>query len=231
MERCGMSKLRDAKIFGGIGAILLLFPVVSIVGIVLLFVSVKYIADETKDHDIFKNYLYSFVFYIIGGIAFITIFVFSFIALGLSFSNFNFQQFSDITCFQGFISDSLTPALGGLIGCGLAILIAYILLIIGSLFLRKSFDGIANRTKVDLFKTTGIVYLIGAITTIFVIGFFILLIAIILEIASFFSLPDSLSKTKAEKDVIDSKRRCPKCGRIIPEDAKYCPYCNNKFYE
>ena len=84
-----MGKLRDAKIFGGIGAILLLFPVVSIVGIVLLFVAVKYIADETKDHDIFKNYLYSFILNIIAIIAFISVLVLSFITLGFSFTNFN----------------------------------------------------------------------------------------------------------------------------------------------
>ncbi len=224
-----MSKLRDAKIFGGIGAILLLFPIVSIIGIVLLFVAVKYIADETKDHDIFKNYLYSFIFRIIAVIAFISILVLSVISLGLSFSNFNPQQFTDMAHFQSFMTDSFTPAIGGIIGCGLAILVAYILLIIGALFLRKSFDGIANRTKVDLFRTTGLVYLIGAVTTIFLIGFFIILIATILEIASFFSLPDSLSKTKDDKATLDTQRRCPKCGRIIPEDAKFCPYCSNKF--
>jgi uncharacterized membrane protein len=134
-----------------------------------------------------------------------------------------------MTYFQSFVTDSFSPAIGGVIGCGLAILIAYILLIIGALYLRKSFDGIANRTKVDLFKTTGLVYLIGAVTTIFFIGFFILIIATILEIASFFSLPDSLSKTKEDKGSLDTQRRCPKCGRIIPEDAKFCPYCSNKF--
>jgi uncharacterized membrane protein len=224
-----MGKLRDAKIFGGIGAILLLFPIVSIVGIVLLFVAVKYIADETKDHDIFKNYLYSFIFNIVAVIAFISILIFSFIALGLSFTNLDIQQFSDVTYFQSFVSDSFAPALGGLIGCGIAVLVGYILIILGALFLRKSFDSIAERTKVDLFKTTGLVYLIGAVTTIFIIGFFILIIATILEIASFFSLPDSLSKTKIDKTIQDSQRRCPKCGRIIPEDAKFCPYCSNKF--
>lgn len=26
-----------------------------------------------------------------------------------------------------------------------------------------------------------------------------------------------------------STRRCPNCGRIIPEDAKICPYCGKKF--
>ena len=28
-----------------------------------------------------------------------------------------------------------------------------------------------------------------------------------------------------------SDRRCPNCGRIIPMDARVCPYCNKKFEE
>jgi len=28
-----------------------------------------------------------------------------------------------------------------------------------------------------------------------------------------------------------SNRRCPSCGRNIPEDAKVCPYCGNKFQQ
>lgn len=28
---------------------------------------------------------------------------------------------------------------------------------------------------------------------------------------------------------VSSARRCPNCGRIIPEDAKTCPYCSKKF--
>lgn len=229
-----MGKLRDAKILGGIGAILLLLsfiPFVSIVGIVLMFIAIKYISDDTKDKDIFKNYLYSFIFNIIAIIAFIAMILFVFIGLGISFSNINPQQFTDITSFQSYITENIAPAIGGIIGCGISILIAYILLIIGALFLRKSYDGIAERTKVDLFKTTGLVNLIGAVTTIFLIGFIILFIARILEIASFFSLPDSLSMKKSEEQIVDSSRRCPKCGRIIPEDALYCPYCNKKFEE
>jgi len=27
----------------------------------------------------------------------------------------------------------------------------------------------------------------------------------------------------------ESRRRCPKCGRVIPEDSKMCPYCGNDF--
>jgi len=28
-----------------------------------------------------------------------------------------------------------------------------------------------------------------------------------------------------------SDRRCPNCGRVIPIDARVCPYCGKKFEE
>jgi ABC-type spermidine/putrescine transport system permease subunit I len=28
-----------------------------------------------------------------------------------------------------------------------------------------------------------------------------------------------------------SERRCPGCGRVIPDDARVCPYCGKKFEE
>ena len=28
-----------------------------------------------------------------------------------------------------------------------------------------------------------------------------------------------------------SDRRCPNCGKVIPEDARTCPYCSKKFEE
>jgi len=27
-----------------------------------------------------------------------------------------------------------------------------------------------------------------------------------------------------------NKRRCPNCGRVIPEDARICPYCERFFW-
>ena len=35
----------------------------------------------------------------------------------------------------------------------------------------------------------------------------------------------------AQARTADSDRRCPNCGRIIPMDARACPYCAKKFEE
>lgn len=67
-------------------------------------------------------------------------------------------------------------------------LILWISGIISAIFLRKSFDKIAELMKVDLFKTTGTLNLIGAVTAIILVGFLIQLVAVILQVISFFSL-------------------------------------------
>jgi len=192
-----MSKLSNAKIFGGIGALLMLvgmfvstFGVVFIVGLVLVFVAIKYISDETKDKKIFDNFLYFFICHIIIIGVFVGFAVFAISTIDIT----NIQEIAEgITDFSSFWAE-----FGDLVtGCLASFVIAWILVIIGSLFLRKSFNSITEHTKVDMFKTTALVYLIGALTLIIVIGALILLIALILEIIAFFSLPDAIPK-KAE---------------------------------
>jgi uncharacterized membrane protein len=192
-----MSNIGQAKILGGIGALLTLLFIIpnigfvlSIVGLVLVFLAVKYIADETKDHSIFQNYLMNFIFYIIAIGAIIGIMILSFgVSGGMSW--ITAIQPGDITDFNSFWASFSTM----FIGCILAFLIAWIMLLIGALYLKKSYDRIAEHTKVDLFKTTGLVNLIGAATLIIFIGAFIIVIAKILEIVSYFSLPESLPQT------------------------------------
>jgi len=43
-----MAGLKDAKLLGGIGAILALIPYISIIGYILVLISLKFISDETK---------------------------------------------------------------------------------------------------------------------------------------------------------------------------------------
>ena len=189
-----MSKLGQAKIMGGLGAILSLLTfipnigfLVGIVGLVLVFIAVKYIAEETKNHSIFKNYLMNFILNIVAIGAVIVIMIMSFgVAGGMSwFTSLQEQNFTD----PGAVWSSFGTLIGG---CILALFVAWILLILGTLYLRKSYNSIAEHTKVDLFKTTGLVYFIGALTLIVVIGAFIIIIAKILEIVSYFSLPENL---------------------------------------
>lgn len=188
-----MSKLGNAKIMGGIGAILTLiggaaFGLLGIVGLILLFIAVKYISEETKDKDIFKNYLYSFIFALIAIIAFTVIMLVAVGAMG-GFDTFTKLSEEEFTDFDSFM-DEFGVMVGG---CIAAFVVGWILYIISAIYLRRSYDSIAKHTKVNLFRTTGLVYFIGALTFIIGIGIIIILIARILEIVSYFSLPDNIN--------------------------------------
>ena len=225
-----MSNLGNAKILGGIGALLMLigffvssFGALLIIGLILLFIGIKFIADETKDKKIFDNFLYYFICHLIAIVAVLGILTYTFVNSNIDFTNIQ-QIAQQITDFNSFMD-----VFGGLIvGCLAAFIIGWILFIIGSLFLRKSFNSIAQHTNVGLFKTAGLVYLIGALTMIIFIGIIIIWVALIIEVIAFFSLPEKLPSSTAAKA---SKRRCPNCGRTIPEDARACPYCAKKFDE
>ncbi len=192
-----MGSLQTPKILGGIGALLMLiggfipFTVgaLSLVGFILVFIAVKMIADETKEKAIFDNYLYAFVACIIAIVALVAIFFVVLASVG------GIQFFYDLQNMamseQMEIWNTLQPVLFGAIA---GLLVFWIISVIGSLFIRRSFNLIAEKTGIKRFATTGLLFFIGTITTIILIGFIILIIAMILEIIAFFSLPDKLAK-------------------------------------
>jgi len=70
--------------------------------------------------------------------------------------------------------------------------VLWVLLIISAIFARMSYNSMASTLGVGIFRTTGLIYLIGAATTIILVGFLLIFIAIILNIVAFFSIPDQL---------------------------------------
>ena len=106
-----MSKLSSAKLLGGLGALLSLIgwlfttssfgSVVGIIGLIMVFIAVKYIADETKDKSIFDNYLYFFICSIIAIVAMAAIMIYSVLS---TIDIFNIEELvKNITDFGAFI--------------------------------------------------------------------------------------------------------------------------------
>lgn len=190
-----MSKLKEAKILGIIGAILALIGGAiggfgTIIGLILLFIAVKYIADETNDKTIFDNYLMSFIFSVLAIVAVIVIFFISIGGFSLNFfESIQSAQINSFSSFMDFFGKYL-------IWWAVGLLIGWIFIIIGALYLRKSYDAIAKHTKVHMFSTVGLVNFIGAITLIIGIGILIIIVARILEIVAYVGLPDELPKAK-----------------------------------
>jgi uncharacterized membrane protein len=192
-----MSDLGNAKIIGGIGALLMLiggliiatFGILSLIGFIMVFIAVKMIADETKEKGIFDNYLYSFIAMIIAGVVLIAMAIVVFASVGGIdfFTDLQNMAMTDPMEIFNYLQPVLFGALAGL-------LVFWVIAVIASLFYRKSFNLIAEKTGVKRFETVGLLVFIGTITTIVLIGFIILFIASILEIIAFFSLPDKLTK-------------------------------------
>jgi len=190
-----MGELSNVKTIGKVGALLTLLggfipfigPIIGIVGFVLVLIAVKSISELVKDKDIFRNYLIDFILSIISIIMILAIMIIGFIKVGgftwiTSLQDINIQ---DLSTFWDYFGGIIAYAI-------MALIVGWILWVIGAIYLRRSYNSIAKHTNVSLFRTTGTVYLIGAITTIILIGFVILFVARIIEVIAYFSLPDEL---------------------------------------
>jgi uncharacterized membrane protein len=200
-----MGEFRNVKTIGIVGSLLALLggfipfigPIIGLVGFVLVLIAVKSISELVKDKEIFRNYLIDFILSIISIVMILVIMLIGF---------FNVGGFTWITSLQDINIQDLSTFwdyFGGIISYAImALIVGWILWVIGAIYLRRSYNSIAKYTNVSLFRTTGTVYLIGAITTIILIGFVILFVGRIIEIIAYFSLPDELPtddiKTKSD---------------------------------
>ncbi|EEB73064.1 DUF996 domain-containing protein [Thermococcus sp. AM4] len=160
-----MAELKNAKMLGGIGAILSVIGL-GFIGFILKLLAVKQISEATGNEDIFNKYLWAAITNIIGG----------------------------IIVFGSFMAAIRSGKFGvGVLGLGG--FIAVVLLIVGAWFMKQSYDLIAEETGVGMFHTVALLYIVGAILMIFLIGGLLIAIAAILEIVAYFSLPDTLEKS------------------------------------
>src|SRR2546427_10914614 len=188
-----MPSLSQAKTLGGVGSILGLLgiapsvgPVLSIAGLIMTLVAVKYISDVLADKRIFKNMIVSVILGI-GGIIVLVAFVFAAIARFIGVGNL----FGASPGVPPTIPASDIISLIASLAIGL--LAAWVLIVISAVFLRMSYKSVAARLNVGLFGTAALLYLIGAALTIILIGFVLIFVAQILLIVAFFSLADALS--------------------------------------
>ncbi len=230
-----MGTLSQAKTYGGIGSILVLLSfiptvgwVLAIAGFVLTLIAIKYISDVVQDSSIFNNALIAILIAIVGialvGIA-VVAYLFRFIGLR-----------SLAGAAPGTVPRGAFGALTGIIA---ALVVVWILLVVSAYFLRKAYNAVSTKLNVGMFQTAALVYFIGAILTIILVGFLVLLIAQILLIVAFFSIPDTVgqpsftpppspgSPTMATPPAAPTARTkyCVKCGMALAPDAQFCPVC------
>ena len=204
--------LESNKNLGGIGAILLAIPFLSLIGIILVLIAMKGMADYYDDDEIFKNALYGFIFGIIGVIALV-----AFILM----LAFGFAATSSVH----------SPAALPFAGTGLIIitvLILYGFSLIGAIFYNKSLDTLSKKSGEHIFTTAGLILLIGA--AIPVIGEILKFVAWIMAAVGFFNIKEITQTPEPKEPVIpvEGTRFCTYCGAPIQPEASFCQKCGKK---
>jgi uncharacterized membrane protein len=221
-----MASLSSAKTLGGVGGILGFFPVLSLVGWILILLAIKEISESVQDKTIFDDALHAGITAVIGAVLFVA-FLFSPRSPG------GFFAFGALALFLPFL-----VILGAF----------WVFTIISAIFLKRSYEKIAQRLNVSSFATAGLLYLIGAALTIVFIGFLIILIALIFQVVAYFSIQDRpptpgwtqpAPQTFAPSPVMQQptttpqqpsteSKFCPKCGAKLSSIAVFCTSCGAK---
>jgi uncharacterized membrane protein len=219
-----MASLSSAKTLGGVGGILVFIPLLSLVGWILILLATKEISESVQDKTIFDDALLAGITAVIGAVVFAFVFV--------------------LTVFTG--SAAGGPFVPGLF---LGVLATFwVFTIISAIFLKRSYEKISQRLNVRAFATAGLLYLIGAALTIVLVGFLIILIALIFQVVAYFSIQDrppspgwvqpapqtfahspamQQPATPPQQPPTESKF-CAKCGAKLPSVAVFCTSCGAK---
>jgi uncharacterized membrane protein len=191
--------LETSKNLGGVGAILMFIGVlplfaysgiISLVGLILVLIGLKGLADYYSEAGIFNNALYGVITAIVGGLVFVGV---AFIAL-VDFLNELGLTIENVADWSAELSAIDWTTMGfNIIGdfiayIFLALIVLFVFVIITAIFLRKSFGLLSTKTGVGLFGTTGLLILIGAVLTIIAIGLFLIWIAMLILAVAFFSI-------------------------------------------
>jgi uncharacterized membrane protein len=205
--------LESNKTLGGVGAILLAIPFLSLIGIILVLIAMKGMGDYYNDEDIFKHALYGFIFGFVGVIALV--------AVILMFA-FGFATISP---------NVPSSPLFGFSGFGLFILtfiVLYVFSLIGAFFYKKSLDNLSEKSNEQMFRTAGLILLIGAIIPF--IGEILKFVAWILAAVGFFNIKETNQVSESKDSVLSTGKNqfCKYCGAQIQTDATFCQNCGKK---
>ena len=164
--------------------------ILSLVGMILLLIGLKGLAEHYKEEGIFKNALYSIITAIVGcviGVGIIATSAVSALAdIGIEWANI--EDWGNIgtdvgTVVTDFDFDAIATLLGAIL---VGVIILFVVMIVAMYFLRKSMEQLSSKSGVGLFGTAGILMLIGAIIPI--VGYLLIWIGFILATVAFFQM-------------------------------------------
>jgi uncharacterized membrane protein/ribosomal protein L40E len=222
-----MASLSSAKTLGGIGGILVFLPGLSLVGWILILISLNEISDVVHDRSIFDDALIAGITGILGAVALLV-----FLVSG---------AFSTLITFG-----ALTFGTAGVLAAVGTLAFFWVFAIVSAIFLKRAYEKTSQRLNVHAFATAGVLYLIGAVTAIILVGFIILFIALIFQVIAYFSIQDQpvgfvgaqppsssytaqpMQQPASAPQAAQEFKFCHKCGAKISSSAEFCPSCGTK---
>ncbi len=170
------------KMLGGIGSILILLSWVpgigiflSLVGFVLLLISVYQLSNILRKPSIFQKVLIGVILNIAGVVI---AFAFGLMAGILSFA---------------IMRDEAGAILGLGSGVVIAAIVAYAIIVVSFYFYKQAYEILASATTQNLFKIAGLLLFIGAIAIIlFGLGALLIIVGYIVLAVAFFTAPNEV---------------------------------------
>ncbi|MEM0339995.1 MAG: DUF996 domain-containing protein [Acidilobaceae archaeon] len=175
-------ELKAAKLYGAIGTtsllvstILAVIPYVGIfltltsyiLGLALLLLAFKKLSDVYNRSEIFKNAMIWLVLDVVASL----LAILGLVAIGVAFFEFIIRGRS-LAFLTGFLS----------------LLLSLAIFVVSAFFYYRAVSTVAEVSKNELFKWSGICQLVGALTLILLIGFFLMFVAEILLLIAFLEL-------------------------------------------
>ena len=161
--------------------------ILSLIGIILLLIGLKGLADFYKEEGIFNNALYSMIIAVVGcvvGVGIIAVTAVSALAdEGIDWANVDDWVNYGTDVFTDF---DFSPIMDLLVALLVGLIIFYVVLIISMFFLRKSMNQLSTKSGIGLFGTAGILVLIGAVIP--VIGLLLIWIGFVLATVALFQM-------------------------------------------
>ncbi len=195
--------LETSKNLGGIGALLIVIGclgfavpyagILTLIGLILMLIGLKGLANFYKEGGIFNNALYSIILTIVGVVVAVATVVITALS-ALSSLGIDLNNVSDWATFGSELANRFTnlqdfSVIWTLVGAVVAaLIILFVFAIVSAIFLRRSLNQLSSKTGVGLFGTAGLLILIGAVLTIVVIGALLIWIGFILVTVAFFQI-------------------------------------------
>ncbi|MCW4024877.1 MAG: DUF996 domain-containing protein [Candidatus Bathyarchaeota archaeon] len=208
----------DTAITTMVGILLtaLIISLASVCAITFLFLSAMYrLSKHYNEPTLFMYPIYALIIGIAGAICTV-------IFQLLLYPIYSYTTFTALTTYPNTMLYSIFS-----IGINLLISISS-----GYLYMR-TFNKLAEKSGVDNFKTAGLLYIIGAVLTIALVGGLIIWISWIFVTLGFRKLTPTPQTTAAPTTTVTGvpmgqNLYCPQCGTENPQYAIYCQSCGKQ---